>query len=603
MEYGLLPVEAAISFMLVLLLIYNKKQQFKTSKTILYKYFLYSGLMYGVLLIVGICLLKYTGKNPISVFVWRSQGMTLFATWIMFYFYCLTTVYDINETKFFKIISSKLEFKLISLFLIIYLIAIFMPFYISLFDNIDVNNIEIFTKDSSTTILILLIISSISLFSRIISRRNKLSKEFIFSTMFGCLICSAVCVFHLFYHANTFLPLVFVVFAYVLYFFVENPDILLLQETVKLQNSTNIGQNHLDFFGGLDNSINNPIDNILLTCNNVKNSKYSYTKEEVDSILNNSNELLDKLSSIFDSSVIRNEVSLNNKNYEVSDLIHEITEVLKEKIGNKKLRLCLNFSPNLSSKLRGDYDKISQICSLLISNACSNTTFGKIMVTLMSNKNGNKELLTFKIMDTGEGLSLDDQKNFYTDIDKCSAYLKQTKNLVNKLGGKFWFKSTERIGCTYFVQFEQNIVDGSPIGNTLGKKSVISNGPVDYSKFKLLIVDDDEMSLKLSEKIFKKFGFKVSLSSNGSDCINKIKSNEKYDMIFMDIMMSDFNGVETLKAIRVLEDYEIPPVVAFTANALAGVKEDYLNEGFDDYLEKPLVYKELSRVLNKYFNE
>ena len=421
--------------------------------------------------------------------------------------------------------------------------------------------------------------------------------------MFGCLICSAVCVFHLFYHANTFLPLVFVVFAYVLYFFVENPDILLLQETVKLQNSTNIGQNHLDFFGGLDNSINNPIDNILLTCNNVKNSKYSYTKEEVDSILNNSNELLDKLSSIFDSSVIRNEVSLNNKNYEVSDLIHEITEVLKEKIGNKKLRLCLNFSPNLSSKLRGDYDKISQICSLLISNACSNTTFGKIMVTLMSNKNGNKELLTFKIMDTGEGLSLDDQKNFYTDIDKCSAYLKQTKNLVNKLGGKFWFKSTERIGCTYFVQFEQNIVDGSPIGNTLGKKSVISNGPVDYSKFKLLIVDDDEMSLKLSEKIFKKFGFKVSLSSNGSDCINKIKSNEKYDMIFMDIMMSDFNGVETLKAIRVLEDYEIPPVVAFTANALAGVKEDYLNEGFDDYLEKPLVYKELSRVLNKYFNE
>ena len=67
--------------------------------------------------------------------------------------------------------------------------------------------------------------------------------------------------------------------------------------------------------------------------------------------------------------------------------------------------------------------------------------------------------------------------------------------------------------------------------------------------------------------------------------------------------MSDFNGVETLKAIRVLEDYEIPPVVAFTANALAGVKEDYLNEGFDDYLEKPLVYKELSRVLNKYFNE
>ena len=180
-------------------------------------------------------------------------------------------------------------------------------------------------------------------------------------------------------------------------------------------------------------------------------------------------------------------------------------------------------------------------------------------------------------------------------------YLKKIKNIVNILNGKFWFKSTERIGSTYFVQVKQKIVDETSIKDALSKKDVSLNRKIDFTKYKILIVDDDQMSLKLSEKIFKRFGFDVSLSTDGNDCIKRIKTGEVYDLIFVDIMMSDFNGLDVLKALKVLEGFKIPPVIAFTANALSGMKEKYLNEGFDDYLEKPLKIDELHRVFNKFF--
>ena len=399
MEYGLLPVEAALSFVIILLIIYNKKQHFVTSKSVIYKWFLYFTLLYPSLLFTGIVLLKYFGKNPFSIFIWRAQGMSMFGTWIIFYIYCLVTVYDIKEVNLFKIIKSRKEFIIICSILSLYIVALFIPTYISLFDNIDPNNIEIFTRDSSTTILIFLVISAISLFARIIPNRKKLSNEFIFATIFGCLICMMICVFHMFYHDNTFLPLAFVVFAYVLYFGIENPDILLLEETLKLQKNNGGEEKHFDFFNNLNNDLNIPIDNILLFSNEFKDNNFSdYSK--IDSILLDSNSLFDNLSNFFDSALINSAV-VHNINYDVSDMIDEITSLLKSKIGSKKIKLSLNFSPSISSRLNGDYEKIIDVFSTLIGNACDCTTYGKIMINLSSTKSNGLEILTFKIVDTG----------------------------------------------------------------------------------------------------------------------------------------------------------------------------------------------------------
>ena len=604
MQYGLLPVEAAISFLLILIIVYNKKHNFISAKTILYKSFVYTSFLYGFFLFLGIIILKYIGKNIFFTICWRGQAISMFTTWVLFYFYCLTTIYNIQAKTLFEIIKSKLEFKIISIGLLIFSLVAIIPKYISLFDDINQNNIEIFTRESATTILAILIVSVISLYLRIIPRRKKLSKEFIFAATTGCLTCMLTCIFHMFYHANTLLPLCFVIYAYVLYFSVENPDILLLEETRRIQNNTTGMENSVNFLTNLNDDINIPLDRVLELCDHIKNDEFENDElgKELDEIIQNSNYILENLNNIFESSKVKKENKINNKNYESKELINDIVSLLKERIGNKKVKLSLNFSPLISSKLCGDYDKIYKVYAMLISNACKNTNLGRIMLSLSSTKKDNIDVLTLKIVDTSDGLSDDEKKNIFKSGTNFSNSLNVVKKMTESLGGRFWFKSVEKIGTTFYVQIPQKILDKKPIGTELNGKTKIINNSGDYSKYRILLVDDNNANARISEKILRKYGFDVCVSKSGMDCIKRIKLEEKFDAIFMDIMMSELNGVDTLKAIKVIEDYDLPPVIALTANALSGMKEDYLNEGFDDYLAKPINKTELKRIINRYFN-
>ena len=102
------------------------------------------------------------------------------------------------------------------------------------------------------------------------------------------------------------------------------------------------------------------------------------------------------------------------------------------------------------------------------------------------------------------------------------------------------------------------------------------------------------------KRLLERYKFKVVTVSSGQDCIYKVKSEEKFDIIFMDQVMPDMSGIETMKALRGLDGYELPPLISLTANAVSGMKEHYLGEGFDEYLSKPIDIHELDRVINKF---
>ena len=111
------------------------------------------------------------------------------------------------------------------------------------------------------------------------------------------------------------------------------------------------------------------------------------------------------------------------------------------------------------------------------------------------------------------------------------------------------------------------------------------------------------LNIKVAKRLIEKYKFQIDSVTSGKECINKIKDDEKFDVIFMDHMMPEMDGIETLHVLKRLEGYTIPPVVALTANAIAGMKEMYLNEGFNDYLSKPINVNELDRVINKLFKK
>ena len=117
------------------------------------------------------------------------------------------------------------------------------------------------------------------------------------------------------------------------------------------------------------------------------------------------------------------------------------------------------------------------------------------------------------------------------------------------------------------------------------------------------VIDNNTLNLKVAKRILEEYKFQVNTVTNGNDCIYKVKNGEEYDIIFLDHMMPEIDGIETLNVLKKLDGYKLPPIVALTANAIAGMKEKYLEAGFDDYLSKPINRNELNRVVNRFFRK
>ena len=131
--------------------------------------------------------------------------------------------------------------------------------------------------------------------------------------------------------------------------------------------------------------------------------------------------------------------------------------------------------------------------------------------------------------------------------------------------------------------------------NTYGETKIYT----DYSNRRILVVDDNKLNLKVALKFMSKYQFKTDECYSGEECIDKIKRGEKYDIIFMDIMMPTLSGVDTFHELQRIEGFNTPVVVALTADAVEGAKEKYLSEGFAEYISKPIVRDHLDEVVHK----
>lgn len=227
-------------------------------------------------------------------------------------------------------------------------------------------------------------------------------------------------------------------------------------------------------------------------------------------------------------------------------------------------------------------------------------------------------LLKIEVEDSGIGIKesdmerlfmsftrIDEQKN--RNIQGTGLGLNLTKNLVELMGGKIEVKSEYGKGSVFTATIPQQIINLEPMGDFANKyqqfirSTELSNHVVLAPKAKILVVDDVEMNLKVAQSYIRQTGAKVDLASSGAACLYMIYQ-EKYDIIFLDHMMPEMDGVETLKAMKQVNDHPNvdTPVIALTANAILGAKESYVEEGFTDYLSKPIEEKELMNLLRNY---
>jgi CheY-like chemotaxis protein len=193
----------------------------------------------------------------------------------------------------------------------------------------------------------------------------------------------------------------------------------------------------------------------------------------------------------------------------------------------------------------------------------------------------------------------------FTSEKESNYGIKISKEYVETMKGKLWFETKEEAGTTFFVQVPQRITDATPIGSLEDINAVakVDTANIDYSKYRILIVDDNVLNIKLTTRILSEYNFNIESVTSGNEAVYKVKAGEKYDAIFLDIMMPEMDGVETLHVLEQLEAAKETTIIALTANSISGMKELYLSEGFDEYLAKPIKKKNLEQIISKYFNK
>lgn len=407
-----------------------------------------------------------------------------------------------------------------------------------------------------------------------------------------------------------------VLIVFVLYltvFLVENPDVRMIEEIKEARNEAErANKSKTEFLSNMSHEIRTPLNAILgfsqgLLDENLQNE----AKEDAEDIVNASDSLLSIVNEILDISKIEsNKLEIEESEYSFDKIYRYLVTMTQGRLGNKELEFIHECADNIPAVLYGDSVRIKQIAVNLLTNSVKYTQTGYLKLTIGCDiLNAEKCKITISVEDSGIGIKKEDLDKLFSkyerfdsekniNIEGTGLGLALTKTLVELMNGTINVESNYGEGSKFTVSFEQKIVKLEKDENTQ-ENNVNNNLGFMGNKQKILIVDDNTVNLKVAKRILEPYNLEVEFSNSGKDFIKKFTSGNHYDLVMLDDMMPEMSGVETLKYLKEHTDYSIP-TIALTANALAGMREQYFNDGFDDYLSKPIDKLLLEEILNKY---
>ncbi len=364
------------------------------------------------------------------------------------------------------------------------------------------------------------------------------------------------------------------------------------------------------FLARMSHEIRTPMNGIMGFAElALENNIDAETREYVEYIKSSSVSLLGIINDVLDISKIESgKMEIIDLEYSPKKLFGELAVVMETQAELKNLTFNYNLDDDLPAIVYGDRKRFGEVLTNILGNAVKYTRCGKVDFNVgIKATDRDRVIFEIHVVDTGMGIkseNIDRIFRSFEQFDSVENYhvegtglgLSIAKQLIELMGGDITVESEYGKGSDFCIVLPQRIVAGHT--EYIGNKSA-EDVRLDANKTKALVVDDNDINLKVERGILEQYNMAVSVAVSGEECLELIEKN-KYDVIFMDHMMPGLDGVETMKKIRAGHtDNKNIPIILVTANAIVGVREQMLDIGFDGFVSKPIIKEELLKELLK----
>lgn len=378
-----------------------------------------------------------------------------------------------------------------------------------------------------------------------------------------------------------------------------------------------------DFLANMSHEIRTPI-NAILGMNEMilRESDDPTILTYSENVKGAGNSLLGLVNDILDFSKIEaGKMEIIPVDYDLSSMIKDLINMIHNRVEDKGLILETDFDGDIPKHLNGDEIRIKQAISNLLTNAVKYTEKGSISFNIGFNRVDDDDssiMLTVSIRDTGIGIKEEDLQKLFTQFERIEESRNRniegtglgmniTKSLLQMMGSDLLVESTYGKGSCFGFSIKQKVISWEPLGDyEESYREHLAEKDKYHEKFRapdalVLVVDDNPMNLMVFKSLVKQTGVRIDTANSGDEGITLCSEN-KYDMIFLDHMMPEKDGIETLHEIKEDKDDKnnTTPAVCLTANAISGAREQYISAGFDDYLTKPIEPDRLEEMMLKY---